>query len=85
VKDVVEKTVVLFDAVQPPAGEMPVVMAAGAAGILLHEAIGHGMGGRLQPQERLRRAEAAPYVVPTLRFAFTLLNRKNAPLAQVRK
>jgi TldD protein len=43
VKDVVDKTMVLFDAVQPPAGEMPVVMAAGAAGILLHEAIGHGM------------------------------------------
>ena len=43
VKDAVDKTVVLFDAVQPPAGEMPVVMAAGAAGILLHEAIGHGM------------------------------------------
>ncbi|HVG25794.1 MAG TPA: TldD/PmbA family protein [Thermoanaerobaculia bacterium] len=43
VKEAVDKTVVLFDAVQPPAGEMPVVMAAGAAGILLHEAIGHGM------------------------------------------
>ena len=43
VTDVVDKTMVLFDAVQPPAGEMPVVMAAGAAGILLHEAIGHGM------------------------------------------
>ncbi len=43
VKEVVDKTVILFDAVQPPAGEMPVVMAAGAAGILLHEAIGHGM------------------------------------------
>jgi TldD protein len=43
VKDVIDKTVILFDAVQPPAGEMPVVMAAGAAGILLHEAIGHGM------------------------------------------
>ncbi|MCA9569924.1 MAG: TldD/PmbA family protein, partial [Myxococcales bacterium] len=27
----------------PPAGEMPVVMAAGSSGILLHEAIGHGM------------------------------------------
>jgi TldD protein len=39
----VSKTMILFDAVQPPAGEMPVVMAAGAAGILLHEAIGHGM------------------------------------------
>jgi len=43
VTDVVDKTMVLFDAEQPPAGEMPVVMAAGAAGILLHEAIGHGM------------------------------------------
>jgi TldD protein len=43
VADVVDKTMILFDAVQPPAGEMPVVMAAGAAGILLHEAIGHGM------------------------------------------
>ncbi|HEX8619317.1 MAG TPA: TldD/PmbA family protein [Thermoanaerobaculia bacterium] len=43
VRDVVGKTMILFDAVQPPAGEMPVVMAAGAAGILLHEAIGHGM------------------------------------------
>jgi len=43
VTDVVDKTMILFDAVQPPAGEMPVVMAAGAAGILLHEAIGHGM------------------------------------------
>ncbi|HET8796195.1 MAG TPA: metallopeptidase TldD-related protein [Thermoanaerobaculia bacterium] len=43
VASVIDKTMILFDAVQPPAGEMPVVMAAGAAGILLHEAIGHGM------------------------------------------
>jgi TldD protein len=43
VNDVIGRTMILFDAVQPPAGEMPVVMAAGAAGILLHEAIGHGM------------------------------------------
>ena len=43
VKSAVEKVGILFDAEQPPAGEMPVVMAAGAAGILLHEAIGHGM------------------------------------------
>lgn len=33
----------LFDAVQPPAGEMPVVFAPGVTGVLLHEAIGHGM------------------------------------------
>lgn len=31
----------LFEASQPPCGEMPVVMAAGGSGILLHEAIGH--------------------------------------------
>lgn len=31
----------LFEAVQPEGGEMPVVMGAGASGILLHEAIGH--------------------------------------------
>lgn len=37
----VEHASVLFDAVQPEGGEMPVVMAAGASGILLHEAIGH--------------------------------------------
>jgi TldD protein len=34
---------VLFDARRPPAGEMPVILASGASGILLHEAIGHGM------------------------------------------
>ena len=39
----VNRTVELFDAVKPEAGEMPVVLAAGSSGILLHEAIGHGM------------------------------------------
>ena len=42
-RDAVKKTVVLFDAVKPNAGEMEVVLAAGSSGILLHEAIGHGM------------------------------------------
>jgi len=32
-----------FDAVLPPIGEMPVVLAAARSGILLHEAIGHPM------------------------------------------
>jgi TldD protein len=32
-----------FEAIQPPAGEMPVVLGPGVTGILLHEAIGHGM------------------------------------------
>lgn len=42
-KESVRRTVELFDAVKPEAGEMPVVLAAGSSGILLHEAIGHGM------------------------------------------
>jgi len=40
-KEAVEKTSVLFQAVMPKGGEMPVVMGAGGSGILLHEAIGH--------------------------------------------
>jgi TldD protein len=43
VGEAVARTVVLFEAVPAPAGELPVVLAAGSSGILLHEAIGHGM------------------------------------------
>ena len=42
-RQAVERTAILFEAKRPPAGEMPVVLAAGASGILLHEAIGHGL------------------------------------------
>ncbi len=42
-QDAIDRTMILFEARRPPAGEMPVVLAAGASGILLHEAIGHGM------------------------------------------
>jgi TldD protein len=42
-KMAVDRAVILFDAVQPPAGEMPVVLGTGDTGVLLHEAIGHGM------------------------------------------
>jgi TldD protein len=42
-REAVNRTMILFEAQRPPAGEMPVVLAAGASGILLHEAIGHGM------------------------------------------
>ncbi len=41
VKEVLDKTPVLFEATKPKAGEMEVVMSAGESGILLHEAIGH--------------------------------------------
>lgn len=40
-REAVEKTSLLFQAVKPKGGEMPVVMGAGGSGILLHEAIGH--------------------------------------------
>ena len=40
---IVNRVLTQFDAVQPPAGEMPVVLGPGVTGILLHEAIGHGM------------------------------------------
>jgi len=42
-REAVDRTMILFEARRPPAGELPVVLAAGASGILLHEAIGHGM------------------------------------------
>ncbi len=41
--EAVSQTVSAFDAVKPQGGEMEVVLAAGSSGILLHEAIGHGM------------------------------------------
>ena len=39
----VNRTLFLFDATPAPAGTLPVVLGAGSSGILLHEAIGHGM------------------------------------------
>lgn len=39
----VDRSVILFDAVKPPAGEVPVVLGPAITGVLLHEAIGHGM------------------------------------------
>ncbi|MBN2481188.1 MAG: TldD/PmbA family protein [Bacteroidales bacterium] len=47
INEIAEKAVTnattLFKAIQPPAGEMPVVLGPGITGVLLHEAIGHGM------------------------------------------
>lgn len=43
IQEAVERTMILFDARRPPVGEMPVILAAGASGVLLHEAIGHSM------------------------------------------
>jgi TldD protein len=40
-QEAVKQTALMFDAIKPKGGEMPVVMGAGGSGILLHEAIGH--------------------------------------------
>ena len=40
-KEAIRNTALLFQAIKPKGGEMPVVMGAGGSGILLHEAIGH--------------------------------------------
>ena len=39
----VDDTLLLFEAAPAPSGEMTVVLGAGSSGILLHEAIGHGL------------------------------------------
>ena len=68
VREAVGRTVILFDAVQPPAGEMPIVMAAGSSGILLHEAIGHGMEADFNRKntsiysDRIGKPVAKPFV-----------------------
>ncbi|MFT6162392.1 MAG: TldD protein [Myxococcota bacterium] len=43
VDEAVKRSVDALHAGAAPAGEMPVVLAAGSSGILLHEAIGHGL------------------------------------------
>ena len=40
-QEAINKSSIMFEAVKPKGGEIPVVMGAGGSGILLHEAIGH--------------------------------------------
>ena len=44
-RDAVRQALVNLEAVDPPAGPMTVVLGSGWPGILLHEAIGHGLEG----------------------------------------
>ncbi|MCB2188929.1 MAG: TldD/PmbA family protein [Deltaproteobacteria bacterium] len=63
-----ENTMLQFEARPLPAGEMPVILAAGSAGILLHEAIGHGLEADFNRRgistyaERLGQKVAGPLV-----------------------
>ncbi len=45
VSQAVKSALVNLEAVAAPAGEMPVVLASGWPGVLLHEAVGHGLEG----------------------------------------
>ncbi|MDL2223492.1 TldD/PmbA family protein, partial [Bacteroidales bacterium OttesenSCG-928-M11] len=40
-QNAISQASIMFNAIKPKGGELPVVMAAGGSGILLHEAIGH--------------------------------------------
>ena len=41
VDEAASRTLVQFDARRAPSGKMPVILAAGASGVVLHEAVGH--------------------------------------------
>jgi TldD protein len=45
IDEALKQALVYLDSVAAPAGEMAVVMGSGWAGVLLHEAIGHGLEG----------------------------------------
>ncbi|MGF7453849.1 metalloprotease TldD [Pasteurella bettyae] len=50
-KEAVRQALVNLEAVGAPAGPMPVVLGAGWPGVLLHEAVGHGLEGDFNRKE----------------------------------
>ena len=50
-KEAVHQALVNLSAVAAPAGLMPVVLGAGWPGVLLHEAVGHGLEGDFNRKE----------------------------------
>ena len=90
--EVVRRTVLLFEAIQPKAGEMPVVLGPGSSGILLHEAIGHGMEADFNRKgtsiysDRLGKSIAPPFVsivddgtLPSARGSINVDDEGNLP------
>ena len=45
ITEAIDQALVNLDSVDCPAGEMPVILASGWPGVLLHEAVGHGLEG----------------------------------------
>jgi len=85
--------IAMLDAVDAPAGELPVVLAPGDSGILLHEAVGHGLEADFNRKktsnyaERVGQSVASPLVTvtddPTLPHARGTINvddEGNAPV-----
>jgi len=68
VDDALRQALINLDSVAAPAGEMPVVLGPGWPGILLHEAVGHGLEGDFNRKrtsafsQRLGQRVAAPGV-----------------------
>ncbi len=50
-KEAVRQAIVNLGAIAAPAGSMPIVLGAGWPGILLHEAVGHGLEGDFNRKE----------------------------------
>ncbi len=44
-KQAVDQALINLEAIEAPAGNMPVVLGSGWSGVLLHEAVGHGLEG----------------------------------------
>ena len=93
VEQTVRRTTVLFDAVAGPVGELPVVLAPGSSGILLHEAIGHGMEADFARQkttifaDMIGKKVAEPFVtiiddgtVPTSRGSINIDDEGNTSM-----
>ena len=67
-REAARQAVLQLDAVEAPAGTLPVVLAAGDSGVLLHEAVGHGLEadfnrkGTSNYTDRIGDAVASPLV-----------------------